>query len=82
MDPVKDAARKILNALLESSMDGYRLQSKTNLSEQALRQAVEELGELVTVQGNINSIGDAYFSILPSAQGLAAQKRAMLSMSS
>jgi len=43
MDPVKDAARKILNALLESSMDGYRLQSKTNLSEQALRQAVERV---------------------------------------
>jgi hypothetical protein len=83
LDPVKVSALKILDALRESALDGYRLLKKTNLTEDELAKATrQELSSIVNVQGSLSpgSIGEAYFSILPSSQGLAIQMTRLLSM--
>jgi hypothetical protein len=82
-DPVKANALKVLAVLRESDMDGYRLLKLAGVSEQELAEVIRrELRSIVTFQGDLSpgAIGEAYFSILPSAQGLAEQTARLLSM--
>lgn len=68
-----DGALKVLRVLRQSSMDGYSLMAKTDLDEAALVEALENLGDIVSVEGDLRKekIGEAYISLLPSGRGVA-----------
>jgi hypothetical protein len=66
---------KILLALRDRAMDGYSLQRLTGLDDTTLLSALWRLQSqgIVNVKGELSKdkLGDAYFSLVPGARGLA-----------
>lgn len=69
-------ALTVLRALLERAMDGYTLQSRTELNRDRLRAALDELQNqsLVMLKGTTTtstSVGEAYVYVPPEAKRYA-----------
>ena len=66
---------RVLSVVLEQSMDGYTLQSKTGLTDAELAQALEFLkaNELIGIEGSLSpeTVRSVYVWVPPSMKGNA-----------
>jgi hypothetical protein len=70
---VQQNALKVVRALRESAMDGYRLMARTGLAAADLIDAVSSIPSVVGVKGELLEprIGEAYLFVFPNAMGVA-----------
>lgn len=70
---LKPESLRVLRVLRTRAMDGYTLQSRTELKPAALTDALRELEStgVVIVKGDLNStsVGDVYAYVPPNANG-------------
>ena len=64
---------KVVRALRESAMDGYRLMARTGLAAGDLVTAVSSIPSVVGVKGELieTRVGEAYLFVFPNAIGVA-----------
>ena len=70
---VHEHALRVVRALRESAMDGYRLMARTQLDPQSLVNAALSVASVVGVKGELipDRVGEAYFFVFPNALAAA-----------